>query len=64
MLVDAIEAADEGVVGEGNARGVDGEGVILCEDLVQSAEMDGWMDGWVEDGVGMGLPFLLRRLGL
>lgn len=61
VLVDAVEAADESVVGEGNARGVDGERVVLFDRFIFRRQI--WMDG-VKDGVGMALPFLLRRLVL
>ena len=53
VLVDAVEAADEGIVGEGDARGVDGEGVVLRENFVSEGK-DGWMDGWM-DGSKMAL---------
>lgn len=51
VLVDAVEAADEGIVGEGNAGGVDGEGVVLREIFVfRNTKMDGWGQGRRWDG--------------
>ena len=47
VLADAVEAADEGIVGEGDARGVDGEGVVLREIILfRKVKMDGWGQGW------------------
>ena len=47
VLADAVEAADEGIVGEGDARSVDGEGVVLREIILfRKVKMDGWGQGW------------------